>query len=95
MLYSKCMADLAILVTILVLIPILAGPLSLAFSFIKPRKYFSDLTKKIVISGLAIPSCLVATLLFFHSSTSFARFIAIFGMSLGSLALYRTYRPKS
>jgi len=94
MLYAKRMRDLAIIVTILVLIPILAGPLSLAISFIKPRKYFSDKTKKIVISVLALSSCAVAALLFFNSSTNGARFIGIFGMSLGSLALYRTYRPK-
>jgi len=94
MLYPKCMTDLAILVTILVLIPILAGPVSLALSFITPRKYFPDLTKKIVVSVLALSSCAVAALLFFYSSTSFACSIGIFGISLGSLALYRTYRPK-
>jgi hypothetical protein len=47
-----------------------------------------------VISVLALSSCAVAALLFFNSSTNGARFIGIFGMSLGSLALYRTYRPK-
>jgi Na+/phosphate symporter len=48
-----------------------------------------------VISVLALPACAVAALLFFSSSTTPTRFIGIFGMSSGCLALYRTYRPKS
>jgi len=88
------MESLAILVTILLLIAFLAGPIAIALSAVKGKSPFLNVIRKI-LHGLFVAMSLWVGLMFFSNPDLpfVVNLIGLFGLVTGYIALRREYFP--
>ncbi|MEI6217194.1 MAG: hypothetical protein WCP64_08005 [Actinomycetes bacterium] len=87
------MESLALVVGIIFLVALTAGPFALGISFIPVGKYFPKLAKRILVSLFSVAASMSGALLIVSKVAMPARILGLVGLSCASLAISRTFRP--
>ena len=88
------MKSLAIVVAIIFLISITAGPIALLISFIKPRKYFSLANKRVLVAIASVFASMSGALLISGHVAPVGKLIGLVSLSLASISTYRVFQPQ-
>lgn len=89
------MESLALLVGIIFLTALTAGPLALGLSFVPTGKYFSPIAKKIVVSIISVVASMVGALLVVSTISLGGRLLGVASLGCATVAVYRVFQlPK-
>ncbi len=89
------MESLALVVGIIFLVAMTAGPLALGISFIPTGKYLSLLFKRILVAIFSVAASVTGALIVVSSVTVVIRLLGLVGLSCASFAVYRAFQtPK-
>lgn len=88
------MKDLAIVVAIIFLVSITAGPFALLVTFIKPRKYFSLANKRFLVAIASVFASMSGALLISGHVAPIGKLIGVTSLSLASFSSYRVFQPQ-
>ena len=89
------MESLALVVGIIFLVAMTAGPLALGISFIPTGKYLPLLAKRILVAILSVAASMTGALIVVSSVAIGIRFLGLVGLSCASFSVYRAFQtPK-
>ena len=89
------MESLALVVGIIFLTALIAGPSALGISYLPTGKYFSPIAKKIVVSIISVVASMVGALLVVSTISIGGRLLGVASLSCATVAVYRVFQlPK-